>query len=234
MSEPPVIVITGTRKGIGAALAEHYLDRDWRVVGCSRGPASIQHERYTHFSLDIGEERAVVAMIREVGRRWGAPWAVLNNAGIASMNAALLTPGSSLETIFRTNCFGAFYVAREAAKLMLKRRQGRIVFFTTVARPLQLEGELAYAASKAAVESMTQVLARELGGSGITVNAVGPTPVRTDLIAGVPEASIEAIVARQAIGRIGEMRDVTNVVDFFVRPESDFVTGQVVYLGGIG
>lgn len=234
MSEAPVIVITGTRKGIGKALAEHYLSEGWQVVGCSRGAASIENARYVHFSLDIGDERAVVAMMREVGRRWGAPWAVLNNAGIASMNAALLTPGRSVELIFRTNCFGAFYMAREAAKQMLKRGAGRLVFFTTVARPLHLEGELAYASSKAAVESMTQVLARELGSSGITVNAVGPTPVRTDLIAGVPEAAIESLVARQAIPRIGEMADVINVVDFFLRKESAFVTGQVVYLGGIG
>lgn len=234
MDEAPVIVITGTRKGIGKALAEHYLSAGWQVVGCSRGGASLEHPHYAHFSLDIGDEQAVVAMVREVGRRWGAPWAVLNNAGIASMNAALLTPGRTVESIFRTNCFGAFYLARESAKLMLKKRGGRIVFFTTVARPLRLEGELAYAASKAAVESMTQVLARELGSSGITVNAVGPTPIRTDLIAGVPELALEALVARQAIPRIGEMADVLNVVDFFVREESAFVTGQVVYLGGIG
>lgn len=234
MGEAPVIVITGTRKGIGKALAEHYLAQDWQVVGCSRGAASIEHPHYAHFSVDIGDEIAVVAMMREVARRWGAPWALLNNAGIASMNAALLTPGRSVESIFRTNCFGAFYMAREAAKLMLRREAGRLVFFTTVARPLHLEGELAYAASKAAVESMTQVLARELGSSGITVNALGPTPVRTDLIAGVPEASIEALVARQAIRRLGEMPDVINAVDFFLRKESAFITGQIVYLGGIG
>jgi 3-oxoacyl-[acyl-carrier protein] reductase len=96
-----------------------------------------------------------------------------------------------------------------------------------------LEGELAYAASKAAVESMTQVLSRELGSAGITVNAVGPTPVRTDLIAGVSESAIDALLERQAIRRLGEMRDVINVVDFFLDPKSDFVTGQVVYLGGV-
>ena len=105
--------------------------------------------------------------------------------------------------------------------------------FATVATPLRLEGESIYAASKAAVESLTRVLARELAEYHITVNAVGPTPVETDLIRSVPKEKIEALLQRQAIRRMGEMRDILNVIEFFVREESDFVTGQVVYLGGV-
>ena len=116
---------------------------------------------------------------------------------------------------------------------MTQRRFGRIVNFASVAAPLKLEGEAVYAASKAAVVSFTQVAARELASFGITVNAVAPTPIATDLIKGVPAAKIDELVARQAIKRLGEFRDVTNVVDFFIRPESDFVTGQVIFLGGV-
>jgi 3-oxoacyl-[acyl-carrier protein] reductase len=228
-----VIIITGTSKGIGAGLARHYLEYGWKVAGCSRGESTIDHPAYTHTCLDVGDEKAVTAMVRDCGKRYGQIDALLNNAGIASMNSALLTPGSTMEKVFRTNCFGAFYFARESAKLMLRQKTGRIVFFTTVARPLRLEGELAYAASKAAVESLTQVMSRELAPSGITVNAVGPTPVQTDLIRGVSDAAIERLLSRQAIHRLGEFRDVINVVDFFLRPESDFVTGQVLYLGGV-
>ncbi|MGC9451321.1 MAG: SDR family NAD(P)-dependent oxidoreductase [Oceanipulchritudo sp.] len=229
----PVILITGTSKGIGAFLARHYLDRGWRVAGCSRGEGSIVDDKYFHLRLDVGDEKAVTGMVRECQARFGRIDALLNNAGIASMNAALLTPGRTMESVFRTNCFGAFYFARETAKLMLRRKTGRIVFFTTVARPLRLEGEVAYAASKAAVESLAQVLSRELAPGGITVNAVGPTPVRTDLIRGVTDAAIDRLLRRQAIHRLGEFRDVANVVDFFLRPESDFVTGQIIYLGGV-
>jgi 3-oxoacyl-[acyl-carrier protein] reductase len=233
IEQSPVAIITGTSKGIGLYLARHYLDRGWTVAGCSRGEPTIDDARYHHTSLDVGDEQPVAAMVRECARRFGRIDALLNNAGIASMNAALLTPGRSLEAVFRTNCFGAFYFAREAAKIMLARKQGRIVFFTTVARPLRLEGEIAYAASKAAVESVTQILSRELAPSGITVNAVGPTPVQTDLIRGVSDEAIGRLIKRQAIHRLGEFRDVANVVDFFLRPESDFVTGQIVYLGGV-
>ncbi len=234
MSEQlPVVLITGTSRGIGHHLTRHYLDLGWQVCGCSRGESTIDHDQYRHFALDVGDEEAVTAMVRDCGRSYGRIDALLNNAGIASMNAALLTPGRTLESVFRTNCFGAFYFAREAAKLMLRRKQGRIVFFTTVARPLRLEGEIAYAASKAAVESITQVLSRELAGDGITVNAVGPTPVKTDLIRGVSDQAIQRLLDRQAIRRLGEFADVANVVDFFLSPGSGFVTGQVLYLGGV-
>jgi 3-oxoacyl-[acyl-carrier protein] reductase len=140
----------------------------------------------------------------------------------------------TVENIFSTNVFGTFIACREAARLMIaSRSKGRIINFATVATPLRLEGEAVYAASKAAVESLTRVFARELAEYEITVNAVGPTPVETDLIRSVSKEKIAALLARQAIPRLGEMRDIANVIDFFMREESDFVTGQVVYLGGV-
>jgi 3-oxoacyl-[acyl-carrier protein] reductase len=158
---------------------------------------------------------------------------LLNNAGIASMNHALLSPGATAQAIFATNFHGTFLFCREVAKTMVRRKAGRIVNFATVATPLRLEGESLYAASKAAVESFTEVLARELGPTGVTINAIGPTPVPTDLIKSVPKAKMDALLARQAIRRFGSLDDVINVVDFFLDPRSDFVTGQVVYLGGV-
>ncbi|MDP4778366.1 MAG: SDR family oxidoreductase [Opitutales bacterium] len=227
------IVITGTRKGIGQALAQHYLNEGWNVAGCSRGDASIQHEHYTHFSLDVSDEEAVVAMARTLKKQFGQVDALLNNAGIASMNHALLTPASTVNRILQTNVVGTFLFCREMAKLMRSTKAGRIINFTTVAHPLNLEGEAIYAASKAAVESLTRILARELAELQITVNAIGPTPIETDLIRGVPADKMEALLQRQAIRRMGEVKDVINAVDFFIRPESDFITGQVIYLGGV-
>jgi 3-oxoacyl-[acyl-carrier protein] reductase len=135
--------------------------------------------------------------------------------------------------IISTNFIGTFLVCREAARLMQRRRYGRIVNFVTVAVPLKLEGEAIYAASKAAVISLTEILAREFADLGITVNAIGPTPVKTDLIRGVPTEKLDALLRRQAIKRYGEPRDVINVIDFLVQPASDFVTGQVLFLGGV-
>jgi 3-oxoacyl-[acyl-carrier protein] reductase len=172
-------------------------------------------------------------MFTTLAKTHGSLDALVNNAGIASMNHLLLTPLSTVNRILQTNVVGTFLFCREAAKLMRKNRSGRIVNFATVATPLKLEGEAIYAASKAAIVSLTEVMARELGPLGITVNAVGPTPVQTDLIRSVPKEKMNALLARQAINRYGEFRDICNVIDFFIQPESDFVTGQVVYLGGV-
>ena len=231
---PEVALITGTRKGIGRHLVDHFLDKGYIVAGCSRDAfEGAAPDGYRHYRVDVSDERAVVDMVRDIHKVSGGITVLINNAGIASMNHLLLTPVSTLERVFATNVFGTFLVMREVAKVMSAARYGRIVNFATVATPFDLEGEAAYAASKAAVESLTRIAARELASFNITVNAIGPTPLMTDLVRGVPQRKLDALVGRQAIQRIGEQRDITNVIDFFVSRDSDFVTGQVVYLGGV-
>lgn len=233
MTDPPVMLITGTRKGIGRELALHYLKAGWVVAGMSRGDASIDSDRYQHFCLDVGDEPAVKRMFMEIRKCSGRLDALVNNAGIASMNHALLTPIETVRRIIETNFTGTFLCCREAAKIMRQQQTGRIVNFGSVAVPLALEGEAAYAASKAAVMTLTRVLAREFGSDGITVNIVGPGPVRTDLTASVPEEKIRQVLKRQALPRYTEPEEIANVIDFYLRPESKSITGQVLYLGGV-
>ena len=104
---------------------------------------------------------------------------------------------------------------------------------SSIAVPLRLHGQAAYVASKAAVERLSQVMASELAEFGITVNVVGATPIDTDMIRGVPKDKIERLVQSFPIKRLGTVADVTNVIDFFLREESDAITGQVLYLGGV-
>lgn len=233
MDDQPIIAITGTSKGIGKYLAQRYLACGHLVFGCSRSEPGWQAANYHHYCLDICDETKVKAMFADIRRAHGRLDILINNAGIASMNHALLTPLRTVENILHTNVIGTFLFCREAAKLMQRTRRGRIVNFATVATPLKLEGEAIYAASKAAVLNLTQILAREFAPSGITVNAVGPGPVKTDLIGSVPANKLESLLQRQAIHRFGEFSDISNVIDFFIRPESDFVTGQVIFLGGV-
>ena len=228
-----VLLITGTSRGIGEHLASHYIEQGFQVVGCSRRPVAAASDNYRHFCLDITDEQSVRQMFGEITRSYGRLDVLINNAGIASMNHLLLTPAKVARNIFETNFIGTFLLCREAAKLMKRREFGRIINFTTVATPLKLEGEAVYAASKAAVVSFTQIIARELSSFGITVNALGPTPIQTDLIKAVPPEKINQLVERQAIKRLGQFSDISNVIDFFIRPESSFITGQTLFLGGV-
>lgn len=233
MKTQPITLITGTRKGIGKYLAEHYASLGHVVIGCSRETPDWNLAGYEHILADVANEKQVRELFAQIQKRHGHLDNCINNAGIAAMNHILLTPLSTIEKILSTNVIGTFLFCREAAKLMQRNRYGRIVNFATVATPLKLEGEAIYAASKAAVVSLTEVMAKELAPYGITVNAVGPTPVETDLIKNVPAEKMQRLIDRQSVKRYGTFEDISNVVDFYVRRESDFVTGQVLYLGGV-
>ncbi len=228
-----VALVTGARKGIGRALAEHLLEGGYRVVGCSRRDAGWEAEGFLHLRTDVSDEPQVKSLFREIRRRYGRLDAAINNAAVTSMNHALLTPAASVQKMMAANLLGTFLISREAAKLMRKRNHGRIVNFSSLAVPMRLGGQAAYVASKAAVESLSQVLARELAEYGITVNVIGPSPIETDMLRGLTKDKIDHLIDVMAVKRMGTFADVANVMDFFLRPESDAVTGQVVYLGGI-
>jgi len=228
------VLITGVSRGIGAHLVRHYLAQHDTVVGCARGAAPLQHERYTHVQADVTNEGAVTKLCRDIRSRLGRLDVLINNAGIAGMNPVALTPMASARDIVTTNLLGTFLMTHAAIRLLRRSNAGRIVNFTTVAVPLRLDGEAIYASSKSAVETFTRIVAREVAGFGITCNAVGPSPIKTRLTAGVPAAKMERLISQQAIARWAEPDDVTNVIDFFLRPASAMVTGQIVYLGGAG
>ncbi len=231
--DAPVTLITGTRKGIGRYLAEHYVRAGHQVVGCSRGDVDWTLDGYTHYTADVSDEKAATSIFADVRKKFGRLDHLVNNAGIASMNHSLLTPLSTVHNVLNTNVVGTFLFSREAAKLMKTHGYGRIVNLSTVAVPLKLEGEAIYVASKAAVLSLTEVLARELAPFGITVNAVGPVPIDTDLIRSVPKEKINRLLSRQAIPRFGTFEDIANVIDFYLKKESAFITGQSLFLGGV-
>lgn len=231
-TEKQVVLITGARKGIGEYLAHHFVQSGYQVVGCSRQTPDWNLEGYEHILTDVADEQQVCALIAHIRQRYDRLDVALNNAGISCMNHVLLTPGAVAGRIVDTNFLGTFLVCRESAKLMMKRKWGRMINFSSVAVPMYLEGEAIYAASKSAVETFTRVLAYELGEWGITVNTVGPTPIETDLIKSVPKEKIENILKRLAIKRLGRFEDVANVIDFLVQPQSGYITGQTLYLGG--
>ena len=233
MAEERVVLITGSRKGIGKHLAQTYAKRGFKVEGCSRGDAGFEAENYTHANVDVADERAVKLWISGISRKHQRIDVVINNAAIATMNHVLLTPAATANRMFEVNVTGTMLVCRDAAKVMMRKKHGRIINFTTIVAPIALAGEAIYAASKSAVVTLTRILAFELGQWGITCNSFGATPILTDMIKGVPQAKVDAVVNTLAIKRLGTYEDCTNVCDFFIAPGSDNITGQVLYLGGI-
>ena len=151
---------------------------------------------------------------------------------MASMNHILTTPITTFDKLVHTNLKGTFLFVREGSKLM-RKNGGSIVNFSTVASPLNLEGEAIYASTKCAIEKLTKISAFELSNYKIRVNCVGPTPIYTDLIKTVPKNKIDELLSRQAIKRLGSFDDVKNVIDFYCSSSSDFITGQTIFLGGI-
>jgi 3-oxoacyl-[acyl-carrier protein] reductase len=228
-----IILITGSRKGIGLQLVQYYLSTNSIVIGCSRTESEFIHENYYHFELDVSDEISVGNMFREIKKNFGRIDVLVNNAGMASLNHSLLTPISTVKKLFDTNFLGTFIVSRQAVKLMQKHKFGRIINFSTVAVPLNLAGEAIYASSKCAVEQFTKIFAKEVAPMGITVNLIGPTPIQTDLIKAVPKVKIDELLSQQAINRLGEFEDVINVINFYIKKESNFITGQTIYLGGV-
>ncbi len=233
--EIPVALVTGTRTGVGRHVAQFLMDRGYAVVGCSRKALDWEPdtERYTHFGTDVTSEEQVKELFGEITRRFGRLDVVINNAGVASMNHVLLTPVGSLRKMLETHVCGTFMVSREAALLMRKRKYGRIVNLSSVAVPLNYEGQAAYVASKASVEALSRVMARELREFGLTVNVVGPGPTPTDMIRGVPKAKLEKMIALFPRKRLTTFEEICSAIEFLLRPESSAITGQVIYLGGV-
>lgn len=237
MSGERHILITGASRGLGRYLADHYLAQGDLVIGCARSEgaeSTISHEYYRHYRVDVTDAPAVRALLHEVQRDVGRLDVLINNAGVANMNPLALTPVEVARRIMETNFLGTFILSQAAIRLLRKSPAPRIVNLSSIAVPLRLAGEAVYAASKSAVETLTRVAARELGAFGITCNAVGPTPIDTDLLKGVGKEKIRHLVEQQAIPRMAQPSDVAHVIDFFLHPKSRMITGQIIYLGGLG
>jgi 3-oxoacyl-[acyl-carrier protein] reductase len=229
----PVILITGTRSGIGRYLAEYYVARPFRVIGVSRGEPDLRAENYRHFRLDVREERAVKEMFSALRATYQRLDILVNNAGVnPSIGPVLLTPLGSLTRAFETNCLGPFLLSREAAKLMSRNSFGRIITFSSMAVRHEVAGEAVYTATKAAVTAFSRVFAKEVYKLGITCNVLAPSAIDTALSQAVDQHALRDVLRRNAIPDYGLLSDISNSIDWLIRPESQAITGQVIFLGG--
>jgi 3-oxoacyl-[acyl-carrier protein] reductase len=232
VTERPVMLVTGSSRGIGLGIAKHFVSAGYDVHGCSRGSTEWESEWYQHTVLDVSDEQSVTRWVRQARSRWKRIDALVCNAAFAPATHPLsLTNTDIWQQVLRTNIDGTFFACREVARTMTAQRSGRIVTLSSMAAALHIEGTAAYAASKSAIVEMTKVLARELAPAGVTCNVVGVSVVMTDTVTALGQAVTERALERLTFKRPLEVEEVCHVVEFFCSPASSAVTGQVLQLG---
>ncbi|MCD6068738.1 MAG: oxidoreductase [Bacteroidetes bacterium] len=227
------ILITGSRKGIGRYLAEYYIQKNCKVIGFSRETSDLNAANYEHFCVDIGDEQQVKDAFSAIRKKYGQLDVLINCAGISpAVSLFILTPHTALEKAFRTNVIGTMGVCREAVKMMMKKNSGRIINMSSMAAKHEIIGDSVYAPTKAAINSFTRVLAKEVNKNGITCNAIAPAAIETDMSTGMNQEVLQKVLDRNAITTYGKMEDVSNATDWLIQESSNGITGQIIYLGG--
>ena len=231
--EGKVTLVTGSRRGLGRLVADHVLGHGGRVVGFARGESTIDHPGYSHLRVDVSDPAEVTRGFAEVRGLTDTVHIVVNNAAVLTSQYAMIMPPAAAAAMVNTNLLGAFMVSREAAKLMRRGKWGRIVNIGSMAAGLEPIGDSLYAATKAGLATMGNVMAKELAPLNVTCNTLAVSAIGTDMLAQLPQDKVDAVVAGLPLPRYAEPDDVFNVLDFLCSERSSYVTAQTIYLGGV-
>jgi 3-oxoacyl-[acyl-carrier protein] reductase len=234
-------IVTGASKGIGAAIAQRLASDGFRtVVNYSSSPAEAEKVVAAIKAAgghacaaggDVSDASAVKRLFDRTEAEFGPVDVLVNNAGVFKASPLVDVTDEDYQRLIAVNLTGTFNGMREGAKRV--RNGGRIINFSTSVIGFYIPNYAVYAATKAAVEAMTHVLAKELGARGVTVNAVAPGPIATEMfLAGRPEEFIRRMTNDIPLGRLGEPVDIAHVVSFLASPESAWVNGQVIKANG--
>jgi 3-oxoacyl-[acyl-carrier protein] reductase len=224
-----LIIVTGASRGLGLAISNRLVGKGKRVIGLARSSNSLSTEG---FSCDVSDYSSVKSVARAV-KKLGEPLeAVINVAGVASMNLAVTTNEATVQRLIQTNLVGTIYCCQLFAPIMLRQKQGSIINFSTIAVALALKGESVYAASKAGVESFSRVFAREMADFDIRVNCIAPGPIPTDLLRGITDTQIKKITSQQIITKQFQKEDVCDLVELLMDNRSSSLSGQTFSIGG--
>lgn len=239
--EGRIALVTGGSKGIGRAVALRLAADGADLVltdrtGDPEGPTVLEirgmGRRCAHYRCDISNARQVQEMAAKVADEFGSVAILVNNAGVTRDNLFLRLKDEDWDAVLGTNLKGAFNCAKSFARGMLKQRWGRIVNMTSVVGIMGNKGQSNYAASKAGLMGMTVSLARELAEKGITVNAVAPGFIETEMTGGLTGEVREGLQSQIPMGRIGRPEDVAGVVSFLSSELAGYITGQTVRVDG--
>lgn len=232
MYKDKIVLITGSSRGVGNMLTTHFLEKGATVLGLSKSPFAIEGN-YVHYNCDIADGKSIQSVFRVISKEHRKIDIVINNAAVLTSQYAMILPFSNAVDMVNVNLLGTFFVSREAAKLMRKNGFGRIINIGSMAASLEPMGDSIYAASKAGINTLANVMAKEFSQYNITCNTIGITAIETDMLNQLPRHKIDEIIAKLPIPRYAVPNDIFNVVDFFASENSSYVTAQVIYLGGI-
>ena len=225
-----MILITGASRGLGKAIADRMIDRGRQVIALVRDPTNCNIESV---ECDVSSYFSVKSAARQIRATKEPVTALVNVAGVASMNMAITMNENSVQRLIQTNLVGTIFCCQLFSPLMVRRKNGAIINFSTIAVPLALKGESVYAASKAGVESFSRTFAREMSDFNVRVNCIAPGPIRTDLLRGISDEQIDAITSRQIIQKQFGKEDVCDLVELLLDDKASALSGQTLNIGGV-
>ena len=236
-----IALVTGASRGIGKAIAAALGSRGATVVGTAtsgKGAQGISESfaangtRGAGKELNVTDPGSIDALIKDVQSEYGAPTILVNNAGITRDNLLMRMKDDEWNDVIDTNLTSAFRMSKACLRGMMKAKHGRIITITSVIGATGNAGQSNYAATKAGVIGFTKSLAREIGSRGITVNAVAPGFIDTDMTRALPEAQRDALLEQIALGKLGAVEDVANAVAFLASADAAYITGETIHVNG--
>lgn len=236
-----VALVTGASRGIGKAIALALAARGYRVAGTATSESGAEKiSEYLAaagaegkgYTMNVTSSESITAALAEIKADIGEPLIVVNNAGITKDNLFLRMKDEEWNDVIDTNLSSVFRLAKACIKPMTKARWGRIVSVSSVIGSMGNAGQVNYGASKAGIEGFTRSLAKEIASRNITVNAVAPGFIQTDMTDELPAEHKEKILSQVPLGRLGQAEEVANVVAFLVSDDASYVTGETLHVNG--
>ena len=236
-----IALVTGASRGIGQAIALALGRAGATVCGTAtteEGAAAISRGLQAAgitgrgFCLDLRDREATAQLLSALTKEVGAPSVLVNNAGITRDNLLMRMKDEEWDAVLDTNLSAVYRLTRGVARGMVKARRGRIINITSVVARLGNAGQVNYCAAKSGVEGMTRALARELAPRGITVNAIAPGFIETDMTRGLGDERREALMGQIPLGRLGTPEDVAEAATFLASAAAAYITGETLHVNG--